>query len=82
MYRAKVQCEQRCAGSGYISTGIASIHSLLSQLTTALANLENKRVAYNKKAKSTEPFLKELTRINSEIAHYDVIDLAGQYDKQ
>lgn len=65
-----------------ISTGIASIHSLLSQLTIALANLENKRVAHNKKARSTEPFLKELTRINSEIAHYDIIDLAGQYDKQ
>ena len=65
-----------------ISTETVSIYSLLSQLTTALANLENTRVAYNKKAKSTDPFLKELTRINSEIAHYDIIDLAGQYDKQ
>ena len=65
-----------------ISTETVSIHSLLSQLTIALANLENKRVAHNKKARSTEPFLKELTRINNEIAHYDIIDLAGQYDKQ
>ena len=65
-----------------ISTETVSIHFLLSQLTAALANLENTRIAYNKKAKSTDPFLKELTRINSEIAHYDIIDLAGQYDKQ
>ena len=65
-----------------ISTETVSIHFLLSQLTAALANLENTRIAYNKKAKSTDPFLKELTRINSEIAHYDIIDLARQYDKQ
>ena len=65
-----------------ISTEAASIHSLLSQLSTTLVSLENERVEFNKKSKRIDPFQDELTRINSEIAHYDIIDLAGQYDKQ
>lgn len=65
-----------------IQTAITPIHPLLLQLSTALANMEKERIDHNKKAKSTTPIIKELNRINAEIAYYDIIDLATQYSKQ
>lgn len=65
-----------------IQAKAATIQSLISQLSIALSNLERERVDHNKKAKSTAPIIKELNRINAEIAYYDIIDLAAQYDKQ
>lgn len=65
-----------------IQTKVASIQSLISQLSMALSDLEKERMDHNKKAQSTAPIIKELNRINAEIAYYDIIDLATQYDKQ
>ena len=52
------------------------------QLEDALEELEKERKAHNAKATKTEPIEKELIRINGEIAHYDVAELAALYDKQ
>lgn len=65
-----------------IQAKAASIQSLISELSIALSNLERERMDHNKKAKSTAPIIKELNRINAEIAYYDIIDLATQYDEQ
>jgi len=65
-----------------IVTKTTSTKSLVTQLISALEDLEKARAEYNKAAKKTDPIIKELNRINSEIAHYDVADLALQYDKQ
>jgi len=65
-----------------IVTRTTSVKTLVTQLITALEELEKARVAYNKAAKKTDPIIKELNRINGEIAHYDVVNLAAQYEKQ
>lgn len=65
-----------------IITKATTVKAMVTQLITALENLEKARAEYNKAAKKTEPIIKELNRINSEIAHYDVADLAVQLDKQ
>lgn len=58
------------------------IKSLVDQLIVSLENLEKARIEYNNAARKTEPIIAELNRINSEIAHYDVADLATQFNKQ
>ena len=65
-----------------IVTKTTSIKTLVTQLITALEDLEKARAEYNKAEKKTDLIIKELNRINSEIAHYDVAGLAVQYDKQ
>lgn len=59
-----------------------SVKTMATQLIIALEDLEKTRVEYNKAAKKTEPIIAELNLINSAIAHYDVADLAVQFDKQ
>lgn len=59
-----------------------SVAELAIQLDDALEELELNRKSYNAEATKTDSIIKELTRINSEIAHYDVVDYAEQYDKQ
>ena len=54
----------------------AGIKTLAGQLDTSFTDLEKARAEYNKAAKKTGPIIKELNRINSEIAHYDVVNLA------
>lgn len=61
---------------------VTPVKTLVTQLGMALEELEEERVEYNKATKKTAPIITELNRINSEIAHYDVVDLAQQYDKQ
>lgn len=65
-----------------ILTKATDVSTMAGQLSVALEDLEKARVEYNKAAKKTDPIIKELNRINSEIAHYDVVDLAAQLDKQ
>ncbi|HEY0222645.1 MAG TPA: AAA family ATPase [Lactovum miscens] len=65
-----------------IVTKTAGVKTVATQLITALEDLEKARTEYNKAAKKTDPIIKELNRINCEIAHYDVADLAEQLDKQ
>lgn len=59
-----------------------SIKSLIIKLDEALKNLEKARMEYNKDSKKTEPIIAELNKINNEITHYDVMDLALQFEKQ
>lgn len=54
----------------------------INRIVKALEELEKARIAYNKTAKKTGPIIVELERINSEIAYYDVKDLAAQLEKQ
>lgn len=65
-----------------IETRMSNIHNLMFSLESSLTNLEKQREEYNKQAKRTAPIIERMTRINSEIAHYDIIELATQYDKQ
>lgn len=54
----------------------------INRMVKALEELEKARISYNKTAKKTEPIIAELERINSEIAYYDVKELAVQLEKQ
>jgi hypothetical protein len=65
-----------------IVTKTTGVKTLATQLITALEDLEKARTEYNKAAKKTDPIIKKLNRINCEISHYDVADLAVQLDKQ
>lgn len=59
-----------------------TIKETLDLLNKSLMSLEAERLEYNKKAMATGPIIAELNRINSEIAYYDVADLAVQLGKQ
>lgn len=59
-----------------------TIKDTSTQLLNKLDDLENERLEYNNSTKKKNLLIKELNQINSEIAHYDVIDLAMQYEKQ
>lgn len=65
-----------------IITNNTRVNTLVTQLITALENLEKARVEYNKTATRTDLIIIELDRVNSEIAFYDIIDLYKQYKKQ
>lgn len=82
--RANNELLQRKIDNPYepIQPTVTSLAPLLLQLSTSLSNMEKERIEHNKKAKSTTPIIKELNRINAEIAHYDIINLANQYNKQ
>ena len=54
----------------------------IKKLTEALEKLESERIGFNKKAADTRPIMNSLNEINSQIAHYDVVDLAAEYDRQ
>lgn len=58
------------------------VQDLLIKINLELSNLEKARLEYNKTMKKTRPIITELNRINSEIAFYDIKDLAEQYHKQ
>ena len=59
-----------------------NIASTIKQLIEALKKLEFERIEFNKKAADTRPIINKLNEINSQIAHYDVVDLVTEYDKQ
>lgn len=58
------------------------IQELSSELAKALSVLEENRINYNTTVKMTTPIVEELRRINGEMAHYDVIELAKRYETQ
>lgn len=70
--------------SPYVSVAaeITTIKASVTLLNETLERLETARIEYNKKAMATTPIIAELNRINSEIAYYDVVDLAAQLAKQ
>ena len=55
---------------------------MAEKLKIALEKLEETRIKYNNNSKKTKHLISELHQINDEIAHYDVVDLAVQLDKQ
>lgn len=58
------------------------IATLVKQLIEALSSLENERVEFNKRVTDAMPIINRLNEINSHIAHYDIVDLATEYEKQ
>lgn len=65
-----------------ISIQKTAISTLAEQLMDSLENLEKARIEYNNTARKTAPIITDLNRINGEIAHYDIIDLVNQLNKQ
>lgn len=65
-----------------INKSATAIKAMITQLINDLENLEKARKEYNISAKKVAPIVATLTQINSEIAHYDVANLAAQFDKQ
>ena len=59
-----------------------NIASDIKQLIDLLEKLESERIEFNNKAIDTRPIINRLNEINSHIAHYDIVDLATEYDKQ
>ena len=64
-----------------ITKGLESIADTIATLITALQNLDNDRKAYNRTITDTRPIKAELTRINNDIAYYDVIELSEKHDE-
>lgn len=64
------------------SAETAAIGALADQIAEALKELEKTRLSHNEKARATGPIIKELNRINSEIAYYDVSSFAAQLETQ
>lgn len=63
-----------------IETTTANV--LVNQLINGLRSLEAEREEYNKDAKKTGPIIRDLCKINSEIAYYDVKDLVARLEQQ
>lgn len=61
---------------------ITNIGMLLDELKKSLEELEEARVEFNKKVQATEPIKKELVKLNSDIAYYDINQLAQRYEMQ
>lgn len=61
---------------------LVSLSDAITALKTALRELENDRDAHNRTVADTRPIKTELTRINNEIAYYDVVELSVKYDQQ
>lgn len=61
---------------------VTNIGMLLDELKKSLEELEEARVEFNKKVQDTEPIKKELIKLNSDIAYYDINQLAQCYEMQ
>ena len=55
------------------------ISTLLTQLNAAFDKLECERIEYNKAITATEPLVNRLTKINNQIAHFDIQDSYLRY---
>lgn len=65
-----------------VDTKSKHVCSMVKQLTECLEKLDLERTEYNEKVTDTESIINNLKEINSYIAHYDIVDLADEYDKQ
>lgn len=61
---------------------LTDITDAVAALKTALQHLETDRVAHNRTVADTKPIKATLTRINNEIAYYDVIELSRKHTQQ
>jgi wobble nucleotide-excising tRNase len=55
------------------------ISTLLTRLNVAFDKLECERIEYNKEITATKPIVDHLTKINNQIAHFDIQDSYLQY---
>lgn len=65
-----------------INDELINIAEIATILRNLLKQLENECNEYNQALTDTKPIRENLTRINNEIAHYDVINLYQKYVKQ
>lgn len=65
-----------------IKANLSHIQEVILSLNQNLSTLEEQRKDHNRQAKSTEPIIERLNTINDEITHYDIKDLAQQYNHQ
>lgn len=65
-----------------IQEELTDIQDALTILRTALQQLEVDRTAHNRTVTDIKPIKARLTKINNEIAYYDVIELAHKHDQQ
>lgn len=65
-----------------ITVSNQGVANLIKQLSEKLTILESEREEYNRNATNTAPIIDKLNEINSHIAHYDIIDLVNEYNKQ
>lgn len=65
-----------------ILTGKTKVNELLEMLKQRLQQLEDLRNEYNSKIQATDPIITEMRKINDEIAHYDIAQLAARYSIQ
>jgi len=65
-----------------IDSDETTVAKLSIKLRNTLEKLEKEREVHNSKVTKVSPIKKTLTRINGEIAHYDVLELSKQYDEQ
>lgn len=65
-----------------INTNLTNVNELVQKLNDSLAELEKEKTEYNNTAKRTRLMIEELTKINSEIAYYDIQEPVAQYEKQ
>lgn len=65
-----------------VEDSVLPVQDLTLRLSNALTELEHERMEHNQQAKNTQPIIGELHRINGEITHYDIVEIARQYDKQ
>lgn len=65
-----------------ITEELLPISEKISTLEESLSQLEAERAAYNRTVTDIDPIKAELTRINNEIAYWDIIDYSRQHDTQ
>ena len=65
-----------------IEEELADISEAVVTVTSVLQQLENDRVEHNHTVTDTRPIKAELTRINNEIAYYDVIEFSHKHDEK
>lgn len=63
-----------------IQKKLVSLSDSIFVLKNRLAQLESERIIHNRSVTDTKPIKKTLTRINNEIAYWDVIDLFRVYE--
>ncbi len=60
---------------------VCTINKKYEEYVDSLVELEKARIEYNKKASDTDSIVTLLNEINSDIAHYDIIDNYRKYKK-
>lgn len=63
-----------------VTEDLINISEAVQSVDRSLRQLESERLQHNRAVTDTRPIKAELTRINNEIAHYDVIEFSRTYD--